>query len=218
VEVRGDIYDFAVLLDYALEQHFYLGRIGIADGVADSQLIGPGFHEAPGQAQRRIRIHRALNGAAPGGGQPGAQARLRGSRMLVAGLDDTAKVVHRLCRGATYVGLIVTFTHRGDVVQLVHTGIEAAQRPFEIRRQRGHAQIRNLQGGRHHLQGIGELRDEFRRHEGAHLYFRHTAGGFRAHPGDLLRRREKGGNALQSIARAHLANLDVNSISHDESS
>ena len=86
-----------------------------------------------------------------------------------------------------------------------------ARRPLgalQVRRQRQHRHAGDRRRHANDLVGVGHLRQQFRRHEGADLEAADTAGDLRE-PGDLVVGRNDPVKDLQSIAQTDLDHLNL---------
>src|SRR5262249_4191100 len=85
----------------------------------------------------------------------------------------------------------------------------AAFRALQVRHQRRHREARNLQRRLGHFLGVGELRQQLRRHERAHLDVAHTRGVLGLDPRNLQVGRHNRLDALNAVTKADFADLEV---------
>ena len=81
--------------------------------------------------------------------------------------DDAAEILDQLAGAAPDIGQIVALADRQHEIHLVHPEREAALGAARVGDQRRHGEPRQGQRMPHHRLGIGQLRQQLRRHEGA---------------------------------------------------
>ncbi|MPN49141.1 hypothetical protein SDC9_196754 [bioreactor metagenome] len=130
-------------------------------------------------------------------------------RDLIAQRDDAAHFVHHL------LGCLEHIRHRmrgaggnrhGD---LVHARFHGRLRAAQIGHQRHHRQTGVGEGVSHHGGGVGHLRQQLGRDEGAHLDLLQPGSGQRVDPSQLVCRGHGAVHGLQSVARADFADQNV---------
>ena len=112
-------------------------------------------------------------------------------------------------RGLAQIGKAVRVAGRQRHEQQVGARFDRALRALEIRHQHGSEESRQCLRIRQHLRGVGQLRQQPRRHERADFDLALSRGVGIAHPFELARSRQDGGDALQAVAQADFANHDL---------
>ncbi len=131
---------------------------------------------------------------------------------LAAQLHDAAEILDRLVGAAAHVRAVVPLADRQHEIHLVHPEREAAFGAARIRDQRRHGQTRQRQRVLHDRLGVGELRQQLRRHKRGDLDLAHPGGVFGVEPGQLRLGRHDLGDALQAVAHPDFA--DCNPVFH----
>ena len=110
-----------------------LGRVGIADGVRNSQFVSPQLHCLFGDADDFARINLSLNRAAQCCGQADAKGDLLVLWRGITQFRDLAELLQRLFPAASHVSLIVALGDGQDEAQLVHAGGKATLSATQVR-------------------------------------------------------------------------------------
>jgi len=79
---------------------------------------------------------------------------------------------------------------------------------LQVRHQRRHREPRHRERALRHLLGVGELRQQLRRHERAHLDIAHAGRDFGLDPGELQICRHDRLDVLDAVAQPDFADLD----------
>jgi hypothetical protein len=136
---------------------------------------------------------------------PTPPSRIIWSRRVARGADARG-LGHHLIRRLAQVGQAVRVAGR----QRQHHAVRAAGDGRFGAAQVGHQHrdVQPRQGFRkgHQLGGVGQLRQQARRHEGADLDLAQACRVGGANPFHLLRGGQRAGDALQAVAQADLAN------------
>ena len=184
-------------------------RIAEADRVGEPDLVDPDRRDSFGEAHHAIVRHVALDGAAERGGKPAEQFRPLGRLDAAQEFGDALEVRERLRGRAAHIAEVMALAHRHDVVELVHAERGAALRALQVRHQRRDGEAGNRERALRDLLGVGELRQQLRRHERADLDLPHAGRVLGLDPGELLVGRHHGLDVLQPVAQADLVDFDA---------
>ena len=124
---------------------------------------------------------------------------------LAAHLHDAAEIRDQLVGAAAHVRAVVPLADREHKIHLVHPEREAPLGAARIRDQRRHGQTRQGQRVPHDFFGVGQLRQQLRRHERADLDIAHPGRVFGIEPRQFRLGRHDLGDALQAVAHPDLA-------------
>ena len=123
--------------------------------------------------------------------------------------DDGAHLLDHVLAGLAHVGQRVRGAGRHRDGQLVHAGAQRGLGAAQVGHQghHRHAGVRECMA--HHLGGVGHLRQQLGRHEGADLDLAQAGGHQRVDPAHLSRGGHGGLDRLQAVAGADFADQDV---------
>ena len=190
-----------------LEQAADRGRVGIADGIGQAHPVGAGIQQCLHQAQHLGGLDRALNRAAEGGAHATLDQRLAARR--VARRPDAAEFGDHLVRRLAQVGQAVGMAGRQRQDHQIRFALQRLLGAAQVGHQHRREQARQRLGVGQHLRRVGHLRQQARRHKGADLDLRLARGHRVAQPRALALGGHHGGDALQAVAQAHLADDGV---------
>ena len=194
-------------LEGALEELADHLRIGVADGVGQADAVDAGVEHGAQQAQHFLGLDAALDRAAEGGAEADLDAAGRAGR--VAGGADLRDLSHHVVGRLAQVGEAVRMARRQRQQHQVGVAGDGTLGSFQVRHQdRDHEAGQGASRG-DELGGVGQLRQEARRHERADLDLAQPGGMGAAQPFELQLRGQDAGDALQSIAQPDLANHDA---------
>ena len=108
--------------------------------------------------------------------------------------------------GAPDVLETVRLRHRQRQRDLVRTGRNGCLGPFQVRHEHRNSQIREGARKGHNFRGIGQLRQQLRRHEATDLDLGDARGGLGGDPRLFGLKRHDALHALQPISRTDLTN------------
>ena len=94
----------------------------------------------------------------------------------------------------------------------MHAGRQSRLSAAQVGHQRQHRQAGQRERMRHHFSGVGQLRQQTRRHKRADLDLAQAGGVQCADPAQLVSGRHAGIDGLQAISRADLADQDRGSV------
>ncbi len=189
-----------------LEECLHLQRIGVADGIGQADTVDTGIECRAHQAQHFGRFDAALNRAAEGRRQADFDQASRAFR--IAQIDDAADLFHHFVGRFAQVRQAVRMAGRQRQQHRVRVGLDRAFGTFQIRHQHRRQQARQRFCEGHQIGGIGELRHQFGRHEGADLDFAQARRMRGTQPFELVRGGQYARQDLQAITQADFANHD----------
>ena len=190
-----------------LEQVAHRARVGIADGVGDADAVGAGVEQRLHAAQHLGGLDLALDRAAERGADAAFEQRLRAGR--VARGADPAELGDHFVGRLAQVGEAVRMARRERHQQQIGFGVDRPFRALQVRHQHRDQEVRQRLRKGDQLRRVGQLRQQARRHERADLDLALAGGVGLADPLELASGREDGGDALQAVAQADLADHDV---------
>ncbi|MNS77692.1 hypothetical protein D3C72_1112770 [compost metagenome] len=123
----------------------------------------------------------------------------------IARRADAGDFGHHFIRCLAQSGQTVRMAGRQRHDHRMGTGCQGPFRPLEIGHQHRCHEARQLQRMLQHCLGIGQLWQQPGGHHGANLHFAHASGIGGIDPAAFLCSADDGGNALQAVAQAYLA-------------
>ena len=195
---------------YPAHQPLDLRGVRVAGRVRQPHLPATRLNQRMGQFQHLAFGHRPFHRAAECGGDSGLENRAALLGKFVQHLVDAADFLKHFGVVLAHVRLAVRLAGRNRDAHLVRAGGDRPFHALEVRRQGGDVQPRDGHGVTHELLAVGHLRQQFGRHEGADFDFGHACGGLGPDPGLLGLGGHDHVEALQAVARPHLAYENVN--------
>ena len=129
-------------------------------------------------------------------------------RLRIAQGHDGANLLDHLGAGFAHIGQAVGLAGRDGQGDLVDAGVEGRLRATQIGHEHHHGQARQGEGVTHHLGGVGQLREQTSRHEGADFDFPQATGMQLGQPCLLVVQGHGGLDTLQPVSRADFADED----------
>ena len=183
-------------------------RVGVADGVGDADAVGAGVEQRLHAAQHFARCDLALDACS----RRRCRCRLRSAsssrpRRARRGSAPTSAttssgVLRRLARLCAWLADSGTSSRSASASM-------ARSAPLQVGHQHRDEQARQRLRVGHQLGGVGELRQQARRHERADLDLALAGGVGVADPLDLALGRQDRRDALQAVAQADFADHDA---------
>ncbi|MNS56894.1 hypothetical protein D3C72_897670 [compost metagenome] len=194
--IAGDI-------DGARKQLAHHVRVGIADGIGQADAVGAGIEQRLHQPQYFIGVDMALQRAAECRAdaafdqRPGAAGIARGADARHVGNDFVGRLAQ--------VGQAVRMAGRQRHEHQVRAAGQRILRAAQVRHQHRDEQTRQRARERDQLRGIGQLRQQVRRHERADFQLTQAGRVRAANPRFLAGRGQDGADALQAVAQTDFA-------------